>query len=78
MNAPLPNDSVSLKVLNLSALAECASYNGRYRFRQASMRKLAEYGFVTHACTDTRTRPAWRVTEKGLKALSALETKHGQ
>jgi predicted transcriptional regulator len=69
----MSNDSVSMEVLNLSALAECASYNGRYRFRQASMRKLAEYGFVAHEPTDTRKSPAWRITQKGIKALSALE-----
>ncbi|MBZ9873098.1 hypothetical protein LB542_19815 [Mesorhizobium sp. BR1-1-9] len=56
------------------ALDELVRYERRgwnYRFRQASMRKLAEMGLV--ASLDTRRVSAWASTESGRAALSPKE-----
>lgn len=57
------------------ALKECAAYTrrgGEYWWRAASMKKLAELGYV-EPCGTRRKHEPYRVTKAGLKALAEAD-----
>jgi DNA-binding HxlR family transcriptional regulator len=70
---PQRTDLPKIGEREMAALREVARYlpTGLYRWRQVSMRKLERHGMVERvAGNNTKSRPAWRITEAGGRVLN--------